>query len=221
MTTAVEPAQLMTVQHVETLLAVLVSLDSRLTAPDATSAAIRANAWSKLLGEVEPQFALRYAEHAYQQVRDWPLQPAEILQAWRTRVVEGAQRAEQDARQAQGQQQAADASTWRQAQQAGIDYLRALLAADGNMDAVGPPPRVALLTPEQEARERRCRFHQLCACPHDRCRDGWLDAEAVILGHGGRQYPCVQRCSFCHDALLMAEEQGLAVRPGQRGGRRR
>lgn len=213
--TAVEPPQLMTENHTRTLLAVLVSLDPRLKAPDETTAAIRCRAWTSLLAEVDPVFAAKFVEHAYQQVRDWPLQPAEILQAWRTEAAEAREEATQE-------QRVIDRSDRRATIAVGQQYLRDCWAAV--LAGQEPPPRppdLNTLTPEQDARQRRCTYYDLCACDHTRCRNGYLDAEAVVIGVHGVEYPGVQRCSFCRDALLMAEEQGRAVSPGRHGGRRR
>jgi len=73
----------MTPAHIRVLLGTLSALDTRLAAKDEGNANIRVNAWASLLAEVDPAYAMRYAQQAYQQVRDWPLQPAEILQGWR------------------------------------------------------------------------------------------------------------------------------------------
>lgn len=213
------PQQEMTENHIRLLLATLVSLDSRLATPDRTSDAIRVSAWLKLLGEVDPAYAMRHAERAYQQVRDWPLQPAEILQAWR---------ADQAAGQRVQETQAVREESARLLPGAGEAmrrYVRDVWDAVQNgraWDSVARPPQVVTISRAQDERERRCPHHRLCACTHDRCRAGWLDAEAVIIGVNGREYPAVQECSWCRDAKLMAEELGQAPRPGTRtAGRRR
>jgi hypothetical protein len=42
-----------------------------------------------LLAEVDPGFAVKYAEHAYQELRELAITPAEILGAWREHQRQG------------------------------------------------------------------------------------------------------------------------------------
>lgn len=215
MTAVAHDGPAMTQAHVEGLLGLLVALDARMKAPDAATAALRVKAWAALLQEVEPTYAMRHAELAYQVPRDWPLQPAEILVAWRTEQAEA--------------RAAADAA-YRQAHPGGratatamADWVREALrvaAAGGDVAAI-PRPIMEPLSPERDAYERRCQHWQLCACPHTDCREGILDDETTITGPSGLTYPAVKRCPWCQDALTMAEDQGHAKRPHRGGGRRR
>lgn len=199
------------------LLAYLVALDPRLRASDEGTAAIRTKAWAKLLDEVDPGYAMRFVELAYSEPREWALQPAEILQGWRT--------AQADAR-------TAEETLWREkypdrrkssaVMQAYIRKVWAAIQGGKSFDTVPRPVGLVVqLSPEADARERRCVYHRICACEHIQCRDGLLDEEVVLVNGLGVSYPAVKRCPFCNDALLMAEERGLAKRPGVGVRRRR
>jgi hypothetical protein len=220
MTAAESWEPLMTRDHVTVLLALLVSLDSRLVARDERTAEIRVNAWTSLLGEVDPGFAVRYAETAYQEIRDYALTPAEILVAWRedqATTAESSGSALFDAGRYLEQQHGWDPVM--------VDYLRDVLEAVKAGDDPESVPRPATsrrpLTPEQDAWQRRCRYHRICACDHRVCRDGFLDAEETIIGLNAASYPVVRRCTWCADALTMAIERGIAKRPSTaRVGRR-
>lgn len=215
------PTPAMTDGHVEALLALLVSLDPRMRAPDEATAKIRVRAWSTLLAEVDPAYAVRYAEHAYQEVRDWPLQPAEILQAWRSEQVETAEHQGDELFGDDGVRRWSSSLGWEPAM---IDYLRDVLAAAERGEDVLSVPRpqttVKPLTAAQDAWQRRCAYHRICACDHTECRDGILDAEETIIGWNGHSYLTNRRCPHCNDALLMAIERGIAKRPSQHARRR-
>lgn len=212
--------QAMTTEHVEALLALLVSLDPRLRAPDAGTAEIRVRAWAGLLAEVDPAYAVAYVERAYQEIRDWPLQPAEILQAWRAEAEEKAEAAGEELFDGDGMQRWAAGQGWEPVV---LDWLREVLAAAnrGEDPTSVPQPHTSVrpLTPQQDAWQRRCAYHRICACDHTHCRAGFLDAEEEIIGWQGHRYPVVRRCNHCEDALKMAIEQGLAKRPSYRARR--
>lgn len=207
----------MTPDHIRVLLGTLSALDTRLAAKDEGNANIRVNAWASLLAEVDPAYAMRYAQQAYQQVRDWPLQPAEILQGWRADQAATEAASDQDHRTTDAGQRPAGPSKMH----GWIRDVWAAVSAGRSWESV-PVPEGAVFqrTAEQESRERRCAFWRICACDHQRCRDGWSDDEALIVGVNGRRYPGVHRCLHCGDALVMAEEQGLVVKPGRNGRRR-
>jgi hypothetical protein len=218
MTTTTAPR--MTEDHVRALLALLVSLDGRLRASDENSAALRTRAWSTLLAEVDPGFAVKYAEHAYQELRELAITPAEILGAWREHERLGAETAGEalfDASRYVGQQHGWDPVM--------VDYLRDVNAAvrAGQDPASVPLPETARkpLTAEQDAWQRRCPYHRLCACDHTACRDGFLDEEEIRVGWNGLPYPTVTRCLHCLDALKMAIETGVAKDPAARNAGRR
>lgn len=210
--------QRMTFQHTEALLALLVSLDPRLRATDASTAALRTNAWTSLLGEVDPAYAVKYAELAYQEVRDFPLTPAEILVAWRTEARETAQQAGEALFAGDTYQQVSHGWPAEMA-----DWVRNVVTTirhggDGS-EVPRPQNRQRQLTVAQDAWRRRCAFHRICACDHTVCRDGWLDEVTEEPGPFG-DYEKVTRCPHCADALAMAVEQGIAKRPSFRPRRR-
>lgn len=222
MTTTALDTHRMELGHVEALLALLVSLDGRLRAPDAATAEIRAKAWTSLLGEVDPAFAVRYVEHAYQELRDVVMSPAEILTAWREDQREKAE--------AVGETLYDTAERWVDSrvgwEPVMVDYMRDVLAAYQRGEPVESVPTPKSTRPplnaQQDAWERRCAFHRICACDHLQCRDGWLDAPVFQRGPFG-MYEKVERCSHCGDATAMAIEQGIAKSPQIRtaGQRRR
>jgi hypothetical protein len=93
----------------------------------------------------------------------------------------------------------------------------------GQDPASVPLPETARkpLTAEQDAWQRRCPYHRLCACDHTACRDGFLDEEEIRVGWNGLPYPTVTRCLHCLDALKMAIETGVAKDPAARNAGRR
>lgn len=205
----------MTEDQVRALLALLVALDARMKAPDENTAALRVRAWSVLLQEVDPAYAMRYAEHAYQETRDWPLQPAEILQGWRAEQAAGRARAEAAYRQQHPEERQAGPVEMAAYVRACVDAL-----ANGRDPLLIPRPAITPLSPEQDAYLRRCVYHRICACDHLHCREGFLDDETTIINSLGRTYVAVARCPYCRDAIVMAEERGLAKHPGRTARRR-
>jgi len=211
------PPQPMTEQHVDALLGFLIALDPRLSAPDETTSKIRTSAWTALLCNVDPAFAMEFSQRAYSEPRDWPLQPAEILQAWRQRQEETNRRAEEAHRQQHPEERRGNAARM-------AAYLRDVFAATQrgeSFDSV-PVPEGLVVTqsPEARARERRCVWWTICACDHQNCFAGYLDAEVEIENSLGAKYSAVKRCPWCGDAAVMADERGMTKRPTA-GGRRR
>lgn len=202
----------MTPDQVTGLLVVLTSLDTRFTAPDAETAAVRARVWWKIMGEVDPAYAMRYVERAYSEARNYALQAADILASWRADVAaaHSAEDAERD--RAEGLWQS---TSDRQAET--LDALRAI-AAGATVDQVVPETG-RRLTESAETWIRRCTYHRICACSHRTCWDGWEDEDVVTTDDLGREHRAVRRCVACADAVLMATEQGIAKKPS--GGRRR
>lgn len=100
----------------------------------------------------------------------------------------------------------------------GAELQRELAHARQRVDAVTVPAAARPVDPgsTREQRVRRCAFHQLCACAHTECRDGWLDAEDALDSISGLMYPAVKRCPFCEDAVKMAVERGIAKAPSTR-----
>jgi hypothetical protein len=119
-----------------------------------------------------------------------------------------------------------EAADWAEAYaHTGGELQRHLAHARQAVTAVPVPEAARPVDPgsTREQRIRRCTFHQLCACAHTGCRDGWLDAEEALDSISGLMYPAVKRCPFCDDALKMAVERGIAKAPSTRaaGQRRR
>lgn len=104
----------------------------------------------------------------------------------------------------------------------GADLQREVAHARQRVAAVPIPSAARPVDPEspREQRARRCVFHQLCACPHTDCRDGWLDEEGTVEAANGLMYPASRRCPFCNDAVLMAVERGVAKKPSHTARRR-
>jgi hypothetical protein len=72
-----------TPEQVSAILGTIVALDPRMTSPDPATSAIRAKVWHGLIGECDPDWALRFVQSAYAEPRTFPLQAAEIRAAWR------------------------------------------------------------------------------------------------------------------------------------------
>lgn len=209
--TALLPPTRMTLEQTAGLLTVIVSLDPRMSPPDETTAKIRVTAWWKILQEVDPLWATRYVEHAYSQLRDFPITVAEIRHEW----LRASERDETAARRDDERRSGGRATPLV------MDWVRASYASVRAGGQVLPiPAGVGRLSPEADLRQRRCRFHTLCACPHTHCRDGWEDAPHEIRDAMDRPHEAVKRCAQCNDALLMAEERGTAKRPHGHGRRR-
>ena len=188
-----------TPEQVRAILATIVALDPRMTAPDAATATIRARVWHDLIGECDPDWALRFVQRAYAEPRPFPLTPAEIRAAWRDGLADqhAAVDAERDREVIDR-----DPAAWSQA----FDTLRTLLrGGTATMRSTG-----RVLTAEQDAWSRRCLYWRLCACSHRYCRDGWLDAEGEVTRQDGSTSPGVVRCPACRDGILIAEEKGIA-----------
>lgn len=198
-----------TPEQVSAILGTIVALDPRMTSPDPTTAEIRARVWHGLIGECDPDWALRFVQAAYAEPRSFPLQAAEIRAAWRDGLA--ARHAAEDADR-ERQTLAGDPEAWA----AAFDVLRSILAT--GRDRVMPPTG-RVLTAEQDAWSRRCLYWRLCACSHRYCRDGWLDAEGEVTREDGRVTTGVKRCPACADSILMAEEKGIARKPNH-GSRR-
>lgn len=60
--------------------------------------------------------------------------------------------------------------------------------------------------PGELEREKRCAFHDHCACTHTECTEGWLDVEQPEPRRGDPDRTVVARCPNCRDAMLMADE---------------
>ncbi len=201
----------MTEQTMAAIIATIIALDSRMTALDADTAKLRIRAWWRILQDVDPAWAMRYVEHAYSQLRDFPITPAEIRTEW----LRASERDETVTAREEIQ------GSGGRATPVVMDWLRASWLSLTSGGPVLPIPEgVGRLSDAADRRGRRCVYHELCACPHTHCRAGWEDAPHVIRNGQDREYEAVKRCEMCRDALLMAEERGIAKRPQSHGRRR-
>lgn len=207
-------------EQVGVVLATAAAIDPRLAARDPETAELRVTGWWHILAEVPLPFALDYVRRFYSEPRDFPMQPAEVLQTWRERQREqrAAARTPQDAE----EQLTLDGGAARPSM---IAWLREAWVATSEgrspssvqIPMGGPFNR----TSDAERRIRQCTYPDICACSHTECRDGWLDAETTRTTDVGASTVAVQRCPHCKDALLMAEERGIAKRPKGVGRQRR
>jgi len=213
-------AERMTYQHVTGLLTQILALDPRIRPADADEARAKAETWHKILADVDPQFAFTVVHRYYADQPGYSITPGVIVSAWREQQTA----ARTAARTAEGPAQPALPGTPEHPSVA--KFLKAVLAAvhAGHDQSTVPRPVGVLpkLVNGQDP-QRLCQYPDLCACDHTICRDGWLDDE-IATEHpwgGGRQHRRIKRCPFCRDALLMAEERGIAKKPNRfRTGRR-
>lgn len=188
--------------HASALMAYISSVDSRFTEVSEEVAAARLRAWTSILSDVDPAFALAHARRFYSRARPDRITPGEIRTAWMT-------------------QQRREAARTRPPLPAGTpaptglrDYLNAVLAAvqAGRDPATVPVPAGKSITPEAELASRRCEHWRDCACDHTTCRAGWLDNEVEVKSVHGLAYRAVEPCPHCRDAALMAAERATPVR---------
>lgn len=185
------------------------SLDHWLKQTSPEEGAVMVAGWATILEPVPIQHAMDTVRRHYSQAEARTIQPGDILGAWH----------------AQRRQEAAAELSTRERELPGLEvdpsishYLHEVLAASRRgegLESVPRPPAVQFLTSSQSAWSRRCVYHAICVCDHTDCRDGWLDEESVITNNMGRNYPAVRRCPHCNDALLMAEERGIAKKPSK------
>lgn len=205
--------------EVRTLLSFCASVDHWLRASDQDAAALMLAGWTDLLSDVPADYAMTAAREHYRTHSGRTIQPADVLASWTAHRREE-QRTEEQAHRR-------DAAALPAPQETlvpvgtGVDYLRAMLAATAAGRDPGTVPRpagVRVLSRDADLRSRRCVYHDLCACDHETCRDGFRDDPVVIVNGLGREYEGVRRCPFCLDALRLAEDRGRAKRP-RAGGR--
>lgn len=206
-------------EQVGVVLASAAAIDPRLAARDPETAELRHTGWWHILAEVPFPFAMDYLRRFYSEPRDFPMQPAEILQAWREELRE--QRTAARAPDTEPQP-TLDGGSVRPSM---IAWLREAWAAgaEGRDPKSVPVPLGGPFnrTSDADRRSRQCIYPDLCACSHTECRDGWLDAETTRTTDVGVATPAVERCPHCKDALTMAEERGIAKRPRGVGRRQR
>lgn len=202
------------------LLREIVGADGRHRPPDADSAQAKAEVWHKILADVDQRFALRFVHRYYSDAPEYAIQPGMILNAWREQ-----QTAARTAARVAGEPSQPSLPGTPEHPSVGR-FLKAVLTAVHNGIDQSTVPRPAGWQPRLvngQDPARLCPYPDLCACEHKVCRVGWLDDE-VATDHpwgGSRQHRRVKRCPHCRDALLMAEETGIAKKPNRwRGGRR-
>lgn len=204
----------MTPQETADLLRYCAGVDQWLKATSHDEAAVMVAGWADLLADVPADFAARVARSHYRQAEARTLQPGDVTGAWESHRRRQASRQAQDERRAEpvlvGPAQASIAVG------SGAQYLRDMLTAiqEGrDPSTVSRPAGLQVLTAAAEERSRRCVFHDICACDHTRCREGFLDEPAEVTNSHGKVYEAVRRCGHCEDAMLMAEERGRARKP--------
>ena len=189
------------------------SVDRWLNAPSPDEAALMVAGWTDLLAHVPLDFALRTARTHYARPDARTIQPGDIVGAWQAHAAELAARAEEAEARALA---AAGHDSVLVPTSGASTYLRDLATAHTagrDLATVPRPAGVRVLTPEQDRRSRRCTYHALCACLHEKCRRGWLVEPVQVINDLGRPYEAVAPCPHCRDALLMAEERGIAKKP--------
>lgn len=214
----------MNTQEVAVLLRYAASLDRWLKETDQESAQVMVVGWTSILGDVPYPFAERVVRDHYATPDARSIVPGDVLTAWRADL--GRQREREAAAHRASTQQALDAGP----DTPGVfgsatGYLADMMAvvAEGGDPATVTRPagvRVRTLSLEAEARERACRFPDICACTHLECRDGWLDGESTRRSVLGQDCEQVTRCPQCNDGLLMAVEKGVARKPRRTAGAR-
>lgn len=195
------------------------ALDPWLKQTSPEEGAVMVGGWATILAHVPADHAMRYAQVHYSQGNARTITPGDVLADYHDTV-----RAEQAAAEEAEVRELATVGAGDLLGGSGAAaYLRDLAsahAAGRDLSTVPRPATVRVLPVDADVRGRRCVYHALCACDHTRCRGGWSDDEAVVVNALGRSYPAVQRCLHCQDALIMAEERGVAKKPSRTAVRR-
>lgn len=210
----------MTPQETADLLRYCAGVDQWLKATSHDEAAVMVAGWADLLADVPGDFAARVARTHYRQPDARTLQPGDVTGAWEAHRRRQASQADQAARRAEPVPIGPDQDAIPVG--SGAQYVRemvAAIAAGRDPRQVPRPAGLRILTAAAAARSRRCVFHDICACDHEKCRDGFLDEPTTITNVHGKEYEAVRRCGHCADALLMAEDRGRAKKPSRAGRR--
>ena len=173
--------------------------------------------WGMLLEAIPADVAMRAAREHYAQGEVRTVTPGDLLDAWAAVRRRQQQALTDDVRRADVQPELV-AEDLAPLFGSGAAYMADMVAAVARGEdprTVTRPAgvRVRSYSPEAEARERVCRFPDICVCTHLECRDGWLDEETAVVNGQGKSYPAAQRCPQCDDALQMAQERGIARKP--------
>lgn len=183
-------------------------IDTRLSPTDPEQHQIRMQQWAEQLADAPIEFAKRYVDRYYSIAENkTSIRPGYIRSAWITERTRLAQREEQPVPMEGLWKSRPD---WFDAYKAACDTAR---AEGRDVGSVPLPYRRDQVNP----RERRCANHDICACPHTDCWDGFAEVEDVSYQMFGAVYPRVVRCPACTDAIQMRDE--LAP-PKRRGARR-
>ena len=211
----------MTPQETTLLLSYCAGLDPWLKSFAPDEAAMTLAGWSDLLGAVPLEFAKATAKRHYSHPDARTLTPGEVLSLWNAERRRAQTLAERDERAATALELNAGTAEVQTVIPAGgaTEYLEALaeaIAAGKDPRSVPRPAGVRVLSPVGDVASRRCRHHDICACTHTECRDGWLDVETTVVNGNGASYPAVERCPNCEDAGKMADELGRTKTAGRR-----
>jgi hypothetical protein len=193
------------------------SVDPWLKQTSPEEGAVMVGGWGMLLEAVPADVAMRAARAHYSAGDARTITPGDLIDAWAT-VRRRDQQADTDEVQRRETAVAIGDVELAPVFGSGAQYLADMMAAveRGEDPATVTRPagvRVRTLSPEGEARERACRFPDICACTHLECRDGWLDEPGVRTNNLGRSYEAAQKCPQCEDGVLMAIEKGIARKP--------
>jgi hypothetical protein len=184
------------------------SLDPWLKQTSPEEATVMLAGWGTILGPVPADEAMRAARAHYSEPGARTITPGDVLDAWRASRREAAQVAER----AEVEQLALVGPPSVLTSKPAVSYLTALRnALDLGLDTktVAAPEGLRFRSHASNVRARRCQWHELCACDHLECRDGWSDEVIITRDDAGRRHEAVRRCAHCWDALKMAEERGL------------
>jgi hypothetical protein len=166
------------------------SVDPWLKQTSPEEGAVMVAGWGLLLEAMPADVAMRTAREHYQHGGERTITPGDLLDAWaavRRASQSQVHREDQSALEAattDAEHVFGSASTYL------ADMMAAVAAGRDPSTVVRPSGvRVLSLSPEAEARERACRFPDICVCTHLECRDGWLDVETTrrsVLPGGAR-----------------------------------
>lgn len=210
----------MTPAEVGDLLRFCSTVDPWLKATSPEEGAVMVGGWAIMLEAMPADVAIRAAKDHYSHGGERTITPGDLLDYW------AAHRKAATEPVALSVQQALDAGDGPAVMfGSGSQYLAdmmAVVAQGGDPATVVRPSgvRVRMLSPDGEAKERACRFPDICACTHLECRDGWLDAETTRRSVLGQDCLQATRCPQCQDGLLMAIERGVARKPRRTAGAR-
>lgn len=211
----------MTPPEVADLLRFCSTLDTWLGKVTPEEATVMIGGWTVMLEAMPADVAMRACKAHYSHGGERTVTPGDLLDYWAAH--RAAARTDD---QAVSVQQALDAGPDTPgifgSATAYLADMMAVVAQGGDPSTVVRPAgvRVRSLSPAAEAKERACRFPDICVCTHLECRDGWLDAETTRRSALHQDCAQATRCPQCNDGLLMAIERGVARKPRRTAGAR-